>query len=1576
MKKRVLSFLLAVALLCTMLPQITFEAKAAESSWLWPAPDCYIVSSNFGWRDYAPSPYHTGIDIVGASGTKGKPVVASKSGMVYSYCNSFGDEEKYSGDDMRSYGNYVIIKHDDGKYTIYAHLKKSGVKTSGTVKQGDVIGYIGNSGSSSDWHLHFQIFTNPSNLSSSSLNPMPTNTNITIRNKYVLPDGWASQKQTYIFKPENSKHVKESLPCYGEIEITSNTSWVKSMPCSEKTDAESANVEGEAAVKGATYEAIGLILNDVGNLWYKVNAKNGKTGYIYAGDTKFQKGMDMDVDGAGLPVELKHESSYPVAGVVTAKYSCLSMVKVAVKSNADGSYPSYAQAQATTSASSYDLSDPDIDYNIKFDKLPVGKYTYYIIAKNRTSYAKSAQEVAYVESDEVILYQSTFAVVTSTGVTTTYTLTLVPNGGTCDTTTKSVIANQPIGTLPSADGFDLELNFEGWYTQPYGGKQITEETIATGNMKLYAHYSYSAVKLNFDLKGGYLPGMVLVDTVDGVNIGRPGESLVIFNESGTKPGTNIYGVEIAVNAQGKITAVRKYGDETQLTVPSGGFVLSGQMGWDADAGANVGGGLFVGQIVDMGEAYVSFNYETGEVKAFESYAAYLVETKYGREWTTLGVLPVPTRDGYMFEGWRNESGSLVDYYSGFSGINLTASWTDENTQYPDATMEYGGHYYELFDNNVTWTEAKRICEERGGYLVVITSAAEQSAIVGMLSNGSRGMYRIGATDADTEGKWKWVNGETFSYSNWDPNYPEPSATEGENYANIIAIENAPNKQVGEWVDDMDTSYSGFYDISNTGFVCEYDQKICKHKYTAKTIAATCTVVGYTEYTCGECGDTYRTEIPSLGHNMEYISGVEATCTETGLTAGTACDRCGEIGTAQTEVAALGHSFVNYVSDGNATCTADGTKTAKCERCNVTDTVTDTGSKLGHDYSVVVSTTEPDCAQQGSTVKKCSRCDSMKTTYTDALGHNMVTVPAVAPSCTATGLTAGTVCDRCGEIGTAQIEVPATGHNYVNGVCSGCGSGSTIFTYVIDNGEVTITDCDTSVTGTITIPAVLDGYPVTAIGDEAFRYCDDLQNVIIPNGINSVGSSAFFGCTSLISVTLPDSITNLGDRAFMRCTGLQSVIVGNGITVIDENTFAYCDALRHATLGDNVSVVGKSAFQGCINLESMVLPASITGIEEYAFQNCKSLTGIWVAEDNAHYSSDPFGVLFDKNKTRLIRAPGKISGSYIIPNSVTVIESMAFEDCDSLSSVTIQDGVKSIGSLAFKDCSGLINVTIADSVDTIGSCAFYYCNNLQSVVMGNGVSTIYSQAFYGCKALLDVYYNGSQQQWNAINLIAGNECLTNATLHCHTHSYTSATVGATCTTAGYTEYTCACGDSYREEIPAKGHDYTTDPAVCGTCGHVRASSEITSVVLKPASAGIYFKGSFTVDADVQVVRQGIAVSTENALPVADDSDPSSLYTTSGVSVLVKDILKTDNTDGQNRKNATMLIYARTYILLDDGTYIYGETVVVNLKSLVEAIDAKLDNLTGRQAVALTRLYTTYATIMESFNLPNLKEYAGY
>ena len=139
-----------------------------------------------------------------------------------------------------------------------------------------------------------------------------------------------------------------------------------------------------------------------------------------------------------------------------------------------------------------------------------------------------------------------------------------------------------------------------------------------------------------------------------------------------------------------------------------------------------------------------------------------------------------------------------------------------------ATMSYNGHDYERFDYNLSWSEAKAFCAARGGHLVTITDAAEQAKVVELLDGCPMGWYHIGCTDPGQSGTWSWINGEAFTYSNWDLQAPEPNRGAGEYYAAIIGRTWNPNKQIGEWVDMADGGGTGFYSLANCGFICEYE----------------------------------------------------------------------------------------------------------------------------------------------------------------------------------------------------------------------------------------------------------------------------------------------------------------------------------------------------------------------------------------------------------------------------------------------------------------------------------------------------------------------------------------------------------------------------------------------------------------------------------------------------------------------------------------------------------------------------------------------------------------------------------
>lgn len=167
----------------------------------------------------------------------------------------------------------------------------------------------------------------------------------------------------------------------------------------------------------------------------------------------------------------------------------------------------------------------------------------------------------------------------------------------------------------------------------------------------------------------------------------------------------------------------------------------------------------------------------------------------------------------------------------------------------------------------------------------------------------------------------------------------------------------------------------------------------------------------------------------------------------------------------------------------------------------------------------------------------------------------------------------------------------------------------------------------------------------------------------------------------------------------------------------------------------------------------------------------------------------------------------------------------------------------------------------------------------------------------------------------------------------------------------------------------GDKYYPYPELIKTPNRVMVDIAIDQVVLRPTVAGIYFKGTFKIDSSVKASRYGIAVSVYNNLPVADDSDETSLWTIGTNSALVSNILDGGADDAQNGK---MAIYARAYVLLSDGTYIYSDVVEVTLQQLVMAVDAKWDNLTTVQKDSLSTMYNTFQQTMSTWDLPRIKE----
>ena len=420
-----------------------------------------------------------------------------------------------------------------------------------------------------------------------------------------------------------------------------------------------------------------------------------------------------------------------------------------------------------------------------------------------------------------------------------------------------------------------------------------------------------------------------------------------------------------------------------------------------------------------------------------------------------------------------------------------------------------------------------------------------------------------------------------------------------------------------------------------------------------------------------------------------------------------------------------------------------------------------------------------------------------------------------------------------------------------------------------------------------IKAVVIEPGVTSIGSYTFTCCYSLTSVVIPDSVTSIGMRAFYLCISLTNIAIPDSVSIIRASAFRDCRSLENITIPNGVTSIEDSTFSGCSSLTSVTIPDSVTNIESYAFNDCSSLTSITIPDSVEIIRDQAFMNCSSLTSIDLPDSVYLLGVNVFsGCSALKSVTLSERVSAILPGAFqnctsltsiTIPDKVYMIGKNAFAGCTSLTTVeglsaVLEDGafegctklgprvqVKRLSKNALKDCASLEEV-VACYVGTIEAYALSGCTSLTTLRLSDSLNEVATNAFRGSDNLKDVYFCGTEDEWNAVKIReTGNDPLKNATIHFNSHILTKTdALEPACPNWGYEAYwTCElCGKMFsdaegthpisdREWIMPNDHSWgewsvTTPPTetaegvetrICSVCGFSETHS-IPKLTPKP------------------------------------------------------------------------------------------------------------------------------------------------
>ena len=585
----------------------------------------------------------------------------------------------------------------------------------------------------------------------------------------------------------------------------------------------------------------------------------------------------------------------------------------------------------------------------------------------------------------------------------------------------------------------------------------------------------------------------------------------------------------------------------------------------------------------------------------------------------------------------------------------------------------------------------------------------------------------------------------------------------------------------------------------------------------EAVAANCTTTGLTEGKhCSVCKKVLvaQTVVDALGHTEVIDKTVAPTCTETGLTEGKHCSVCGEVLVAQTVVDALGHTEVIDKTVA-PTCTETGLTEGKhCSVCGevlVAQTVVDA---LGH-TEVVDKAVAPTCTETGLTEgKHCSVCDEVLVAQTvvDALGHTEVIDKAVAPTCTETGLTEGKHCSVCNEVLVKQETIAALGHTEVidKAVAPKCTeTGLTEGKHCSVCNEVLVAQTVVNALGHTEVIDKAVAPTCTATGLTEGKHCSVCNEVLVAQTVvDALGHEWKWVIDTPATVTS----TGLKHEECTRCDATQS-----HNTIIDIPICVHTDTLVHNAKVDadcenagnieywHCTACGKnySDEDGQIAVENITIPE--TGHNYNSVVTAPTCT-------TGGYTTHTCSKCPDSYVDTYVEAPGHNEGEVVVENNVApdCITAGSYENvvyC-SVCDAELSRNKVTVDALGHTE---VVDAAVAPTCTETGLTEGKHCSACDEVLVAQTVVEAKGHRISDVNVIpatcteaghLEIGCGDCEGQWDSRYDQVAKDYLANSPwykLDPKGHDYQAVVTAPTCTTGGYTTYTCSvCGHKYTDD----------------------------------------------------------------------------------------------------------------------------------------------------------------------------------